>query len=213
MAAICRSDWITLIVVSSVGLIPMYGETVIIPAIPDIIKEFGITYSTSSWILASFLIAGAVMTPISGKLSDIYGKKKIVLIIMCIYTVGVALGGFASNISFMIIARILQGVGISMFPIAFGIIKLQFPKEKFSIAQGIFTGVFTAGSAIGLALGGTIIYHYGWHFALLSMVLFTLRKKRKRSYNHYNNKPQYTCRNYGRNIAVYSQKLEKMKRA
>ncbi|MGA7978550.1 MAG: MFS transporter, partial [Nitrososphaeraceae archaeon] len=105
----------------------MYGETVIIPAIPDIIKEFGITYSTSSWILASFLIAGAVMTPISGKLSDIYGKKKIVLIIMCIYTVGVALGGFASNISFMIIARILQGVGISMFPIAFGIIKLQFP--------------------------------------------------------------------------------------
>src|SRR6476661_6992390 len=176
-ATISRSAWITLIVISSVGLIPMYGETVIIPAIPDFIKEFGITYSTSSWILASFLIAGAVMTPISGKLSDIYGKKKIVLIIMCIYTVGVALGGFASNISFMIIARILQGVGISMFPIAFGIIKLQFPKEKLSIAQGIFTGVFTAGSAIGLALGGTIIYHYG------------------------------------RNIAVYSQKLEKMKRA
>ena len=49
-------------------------------------------------------------------------------------------------------------------------LKLQFPKEKLSIAQGIFTGVFTAGSAIGLALGGTIIYHYGWHFALLSMV-------------------------------------------
>jgi MFS family permease len=168
--AISRSAWITLVVISSVGLIPMYGETVIIPAIPDFIKEFGITYTTSSWILASFLIAGAVMTPIAGKLSDIYGKKKIVLIIMCIYTIGVALGGFASNISFMIIARILQGIGISMFPIAFGILKLQFPKEKLSIAQGIFTGLFTAGSAIGLALGGTIIYHYGWHFALLSMV-------------------------------------------
>jgi MFS family permease len=168
--AISRSAWITLLVISSVGLIPMYGETVIIPAIPDFIKEFGITYTTSSWILAAFLIAGAVMTPIAGKLSDIYGKKKIVLIIMCIYTIGVALGGFASNISFMIFARILQGIGISMFPIAFGMLKLQFPKEKLSIAQGIFTGIFTAGSAIGLALGGTIIYHYGWHFALLSMV-------------------------------------------
>ena len=168
--AISRSAWITLLVISSVGLIPMYGETVIIPAIPDFIKEFGITYTTSSWILAAFLIAGAVMTPIAGKLSDIYGKKKIVPIIMCIYTIGVALGGFASNISFMIFARILQGIGISMFPIAFGMLKLQFPKEKLSIAQGIFTGVFTAGSAIGLALGGTIIYHYGWHFALLSMV-------------------------------------------
>lgn len=168
--AISRSAWITLIVISSVGLIPMYGETVIIPAIPDFIKEFGITYNTSSWILAAYLIAGAVMTPIFGKLSDIYGKKKIVLVIMCIYTIGVALGGFASNISFMIIARILQGIGISMFPIAFGIIKLQFPQEKLSIAQGIFTGVFTAGSGLGLALGGIIIFHYGWHFALLSMV-------------------------------------------
>jgi MFS family permease len=168
--AISRSAWIILIVISSVGLIPMYGETVIIPAIPDFIKEFGITYNTSSWILAAYLIAGAVMTPIFGKLSDIYGKKKIVLVIMCIYTIGVALGGFASNISFMIIARILQGVGISMFPIAFGIIKLQFPPEKISIAQGIFTGVFTAGSGLGLALGGIIIFHYGWHFALLSMV-------------------------------------------
>ena len=168
--AISRSAWITLLVISSVGLIPMYGETVIIPAIPDFIKEFGITYTISSWILAAFLIAGVVMTPIAGKLSDIYGKKKIVLIIMCIYTIGVALGGFASNISLMIFARILQGIGISMFPVAFGMLKLQFPKEKLSIAQGIFTGVFTAGSAIGLALGGTIIYHYGWHFALLSMV-------------------------------------------
>ena len=94
----------------------------------------------------------------------------IVLVIMFTYTIGVALGGFASNISFMIIARILQGIGISMFPIAFGIIKLQFPQEKLSIAQGIFTGVFTAGSGLGLALGGIIIFHYGWHFALLSMV-------------------------------------------
>ena len=169
-ATISRSAWITLIVISSVGLIPMYGETVIIPAIPDFIKEFGITYSTSSWILAAFLIAGAVMTPISGKLSDIYGKKKVLLVIMSIYTIGVTLGGFANNILFMIIARILQGIGLSMFPIAFGIIRLQFPKEKLSIAQGIFTGLFTAGSAIGLALGGTIIYHHGWHFALLSMV-------------------------------------------
>lgn len=169
-ATISSSAWITLIVISSVVLIPMYGETVIIPAIPDFIKEFGITYSTSSWILAAFLIAGAVMTPISGKLSDIYGKKKILLVIMSIYTIGVTLGGFANNISFMIIARILQGIGLSMFPIAFGIIRLQFPKEKISIAQGIFTGLFTAGSAIGLSLGGTIIYHYGWHFALLSMV-------------------------------------------
>src|SRR3954466_107910 len=114
--------WTTLLVLGLAVLITMYGETMLLPAIPDIINELGINYSTSSWILTAYLISGAVMTPIAGKLSDIYGKKKILLIIMIIYTIGVTLGGLAFSISFLFIARIIQGVGLSMFPIAFGII-------------------------------------------------------------------------------------------
>ena len=55
----------------------MYGETMLIPAIPYLIDDFEISYNTSSWILTAYLVAGAVMTPIIGKLSDIYGKKDI----------------------------------------------------------------------------------------------------------------------------------------
>jgi MFS family permease len=76
----------------------MYAETMLIPAIPDLIKGFGTAYSKSSWILTAYLVSGAVMTPIAGKLSDIYGKKRILLIIMAIYTVGVSCAGFANNI-------------------------------------------------------------------------------------------------------------------
>lgn len=54
----------------------MYAETMLIPAIPDLIKDFHVSYSISSWILTAYLITAAVMTPIAGKLSDIYGKKK-----------------------------------------------------------------------------------------------------------------------------------------
>jgi MFS family permease len=68
----------------------MYGETMLLPAIPDIIGEFNISYNTSSWILTAYLIAGAVMMPIGGKLSDIYGTKKMV-IIMVIYIIGIFL--------------------------------------------------------------------------------------------------------------------------
>ena len=67
------------------------------------------------------------MTPVAGKLSDIYGKKKVLLIIMIFYTVGVSIAGFSTNIDFMLIARGFQGVGISMFPIAFSIVRCQFP--------------------------------------------------------------------------------------
>jgi Arabinose efflux permease len=71
-----RKAWMSLAILGSALLIAMYGETMLLPAIPDIIKEFHISYTTSSWILSAYLIAGAVATPVGGKLSDIYGRKK-----------------------------------------------------------------------------------------------------------------------------------------
>ena len=71
-----KSAWTMLAILGSTILITMYGETMLLPAIGDIIEEFDISYSTSSWILTAYLISGAVMTPIAGKLSDIYGRKK-----------------------------------------------------------------------------------------------------------------------------------------
>jgi MFS family permease len=69
----------------------------ILPAIPDIIKDFKISYNTSSWILASFLITGAVMTPVAGRLSDMYGKKKMLLLIVGIYTIGISTAAISTN--------------------------------------------------------------------------------------------------------------------
>ena len=142
----------------------------LLPAIPDIIREFNISYNTSSWILTAYLIAGAVMTPIGGKLSDIHGRKKMVLIIMVIYIIGTSLGGFSSNVVFLVIARVIQGIGIAMFPIAFGIVRDQFPPEKLAIGIGTFSAMFAAGSVVGLALGGTIIQNFGWRATFFSIM-------------------------------------------
>ena len=133
-----RKAWMSLAILGSALLIAMYGETMLLPAIPDIIEEFDISYNTSSWILSAYLIAGAVATPLGGKLSDIYGRKKMVIIILIIYIIGITLGGLSTNIAFLIVARVIQGIGISMFPIAFGIIRDQFPKDKLAIGVGVF---------------------------------------------------------------------------
>ena len=148
----------------------MYAETMLIPAIPTLISDFDVSYGLSSWILTSYLIAGAVMTPIAGKLSDIYGRKKILLIIMAIYTVGVSLGGFASDFLTMIIARTIQGIGLGMFPIAFSIIRDQFPRERISITTGIITSMFAAGSVIGLSVGALIIHEFGWKMTFFTII-------------------------------------------
>lgn len=162
--------WKVLAVLSLVATMVMYAETMLIPAIPDLIKDFRVSYSMSSWILTAYLVSGAVMTPIAGKLSDIYGKKKILLIIMTIYTVGVSAAGFANNIYFMLVARAIQGMGMAMFPIAFSIIRDQFPREKISIAQGIITSMFASGAVIGLSVGGTIIQHFGWQATFFTII-------------------------------------------
>ena len=90
---ISKDAWVSLIILSSIALLTMYGETMLLPAIPDLVKNFEIAYNTSSWILTAYLITGAVMTPIAGRLSDVYGKKKVLTIIMAIYVMGTLLGG------------------------------------------------------------------------------------------------------------------------
>jgi MFS family permease len=166
---VSQSAWLSLGIICGLALATMYGETMVLPAIPDFIKDFDISYNMSSWILSSYLIAGAVMTPIAGKLSDIYGRKKILLIVMMIYSAGILAGGFANSLPFLLGARIAQGVGISMFPIAFGVVRDIFPIQKLGIAQGIFTSTFFGGSVIGLIAGAKIISDYGWHATFFSV--------------------------------------------
>src|SRR5688572_10964970 len=174
--------WIILGILSCIATMAMYAETMLIPAIPNLIKDFDISYGMSSWILTSYLIAGAVMTPIAGNLSDIYGKKKVLLVIMMIYTIGVSMAGFSTDILTLILARTIQGIGISMFPIAFGIVRDLFPREKISIGQGVITSMFAAGSVIGLSVGGIIIQDYGWRMTFFMIIpisvvlLFIIRK-------------------------------------
>ncbi|MFY3740596.1 MAG: MFS family permease [Candidatus Nitrosomirales archaeon] len=165
-----RSAWRTLIILSFLGLIVLFDETMILPAIPDFIRNFNISYSTSSWLLSAYIIAAAVMTPIAGKMSDIYGKKKILLIVMGVYLIGVLAGRFATNIEFMLAARAAQGIGMAMFPIAFGIIREVFPEKKLATAQTIFSSTFPGGAVIGLVGGAAIIQNFGWQATFLAIL-------------------------------------------
>jgi MFS family permease len=80
------TGWKTLIILSCLGLVVALVETMIFPAVPDFVGNFDVSHNTSSWVLSSYIIAGALMTPIAGKLSEIHGRKKLLLIIMALYT-------------------------------------------------------------------------------------------------------------------------------
>ncbi len=110
------------------------------------------------------------MTPVTSSLAEIHGKRKILLIVMGIYAVGVSVGGLTTDLYSFIIARGLQGVGMSMFPIAFSVIREQFPKSRLAIGQGVITSMFASGSILGLLIGATIAEYSGWRTTFLSIL-------------------------------------------
>jgi MFS family permease len=176
------SPWLTLAILSGLGIVVMSSETMVLPAIPEFIVDLDISYDDSSWILAAPLVTGAVMTPIAGKLSDTYGKKRMLLIILGIFILGLLVGALTTNFLSLLIARVLKGIGISMFPIAFSIIRDKFPPEKLAIGQGIFSSTLSGGAVIGLLIGGGIVESYGWRgifiFLLpIAIILFAMISK------------------------------------
>jgi MFS family permease len=167
-----RHAWFTLGILSSTLLVVFFSETMLLPAIPEIMQDFSISYGTAAWIFSSYLIVAAVMTPIAGKMSDLYGKKKILLVLLIMYAAGIAAGGFADNISFLLASRIIQGVGLAAVPAAFSLLRDTFPPAKLAIAVGVFGSMYSAGSVVGLLAGATIIQSFGWHSTFFSIVPF-----------------------------------------
>ncbi len=172
VAKVSRQAWITLGILSSTLLVVFFSETMLLPAIPEIMQEFSIPYGTAAWIFSAYLIVAAVMTPIAGKMSDIYGKKKVLLILLTIYVAGITAGGFSDNISFLLASRIIQGVGLAAVPAAFSLLRDTFPPAKLATAVGVFGSAYSAGSVVGLLAGATIIQNLGWHFTFFTIVPF-----------------------------------------
>ncbi len=171
---VSRHAWLTLAILSSTLLTVFFSETMLLPAIPEIIDDFDISYGTAAWIFSAYLIVAAVMTPIAGRLSDLFGKKKVLLSLLVIYIAGLTAGGFADNITFLLITRIIQGVGLAAVPAAFSLLRDTFPPAKLSIAVGVFGSAYSAGSVVGLLVGASIIQTFGWHATFLAIIPFSL---------------------------------------
>src|SRR5215510_16375241 len=167
-----RRAWFTLVILSSTLLVVFFSETMLLPAIPEIMYDFNISYGTAAWIFSAYLRVAAVMTPVAGRLSDLYGKKKVLLILLTIYIAGLVAGGFADNISFLLASRIIQGVGLAAVPAAFSLLRDTFPPAKLAIAVGVFGSAYSAGSVVGLLVGASIIQHFGWHSTFLAIIPF-----------------------------------------
>lgn len=171
-----------LLSVTAVALMINYVETMVIPGVPTIQKDFATTATVASWITSAFLIVGSAASPLFGKFGDIYGKKKMFLVALVFYTFGVGIAGFSPSIYFLLAARAIQGVGFAIIPIGLAIIADVFPRERIAAAQGIISATFAIGAAVGLILGSYVVQDFGWQYAfhtafILSVALLIMTAK------------------------------------
>lgn len=171
-----------LLALTGIALLIQYVETMVLPGIPTIQRDFSTTSSIASWITSIVLVVGSAVSPILGKLGDNYGKKKTLLAALSFYTLGVGIAGFSPSIYFLLFSRALQGVGFAMFPLALAIMVDIFPKEKLAGAQGLISGTALIGGAAGLVIGSYVVQNLGWQFAfhtafILSIILFIIIAK------------------------------------
>ena len=131
-------------------ILVLYVHTSLSPALTQMVTYFDSDYGTVSWVLTAYLVSGAAVTIVIGRLADIYGAKKMMLLVFLCYIVGTVLGGFAQNIYTLLIFRVIQGVAVALVPIAIRIARDLYPKEKFPFAQGVILAMYQGGSAIGL---------------------------------------------------------------
>ncbi|QYZ80184.1 MFS transporter [Methanofollis formosanus] len=140
----------------------MFTEAMITPALPVIQDEFGVSGVWTSWVLMIVLLVGAIVTPVIGKCGDLYGKKRMMLLCLGVYLVGVFASGWAPDIWSLIFFRALQGAGLGLFPLGYALIREQFPEEKVPVAIGTIAAMFGAGAFVGMFVGSWIIEHVGW---------------------------------------------------
>ncbi len=139
-------------------------QSLVVPALPVLEKDLHTSPSGVTWIFTSYLLAASVVTPIAGRLGDMFGKKRVLIVALWGLAAGSLLAAVVSSLALMIVARTIQGLGGAIFPLAFGILRDEFPRERVASAIALMSGVLGIGGGLGIVLAGPILQGLDYHW-------------------------------------------------
>src|SRR5689334_16578898 len=149
-------------------------QSLVAPVLLTIQHDLDTTTTGAAWILTAYLLSASVVTPIAGRLGDMFGKKRALVTVLVILALGTALAGLATSIGVMIVARVIQGAGGAVFPLAFAIIRDEFPIERVPHGIALISAIMGIGGGLGIVLAGPIVEHFSYHwlfwFPLIAVV-------------------------------------------
>ncbi len=149
-------------------------QSLVIPVLTTVQHELHTTQSAATWVLTAYLLSASVMTPILGRLGDMIGKERVFVATLVALAVGSLLAAVAPSIGVLIVARVIQGIGGGMVPVAFGIIRDEFPAGKVAGAVGAIAALTAVGAGLGIVLAGPIVSLLNYHWLFWLPMILTI---------------------------------------
>jgi EmrB/QacA subfamily drug resistance transporter len=165
-------------VLALAGIVVSLMQTLVIPIVPELPRYLGASASDAAWAVTATLLAAAVVTPVAGRLGDMFGKRRLLLASVVLLVAGSVVCAFSDTLVPMIVGRTLQGLAAATVPLGISIMRDELPVERLAGATALMSASLGVGGALGLPAAAFIADHYDWHMlfwtsAALGAVAFT----------------------------------------
>jgi MFS family permease len=145
------------------GIVVSLMQTLVIPLVPALPGLLGATASDAAWAITATLLAAAVSTPVAGRLGDMYGKRRVLIVSLVLLITGSALCGLSSSLVPMVVGRVLQGMASGVIPLGISIMRDELPAERLGSATALMSASLGVGGALGLPAAALLAQHTDWH--------------------------------------------------
>lgn len=164
---------ITLVLMAVIGLGFSLQQSLIVPALTTIQRDLGASATTTTWLVTGFLLSSSVATPIIGRVGDMFGRKRVMLLSLLVLSGSTALAAVAHTIELLVAARIVQGLAGAIVPLSFGIVRDELPPTRVAGGIGVISAMLAVGAALGIVFSGPIVTGLGvtWLFWLPLLTL------------------------------------------
>lgn len=141
-----------------------FQQTSIVPAVQTVQRSLGGSSEWSAWLVTVYLIVATVATPAFGRLGDLYGRRRLLIVGLSIFVLGSVAATFAPDMPVLIVCRAVQGVGGSVYPLSLAIARAVLPAERTRTSIALLTGAFGVGTAVGFVAGGVLAEYASWRW-------------------------------------------------
>lgn len=145
------------------GIVVSLMQTLVIPIVPELPKLLDAPASDTAWAVTATLLAAAIATPVMGRLGDMYGKRRMLLVSLLTLIAGSVTAALSDGLTWMIVGRALQGLASGVVPLGISIMRDELPAERLGSATALMSASLGVGGALGLPAAALIADHFDWH--------------------------------------------------